>query len=563
MNMKTKYITVAVLLIVCTISCTKSLVKLNEDPNGADPATTNPNLVLSTVLTKSGQAYVQLGYGNIAGVMQHTQLDGWGGEHNEYDWGGSNSWSGFYDILRNNKFVYDKAVLQNSELHQGISLVMKSMIFGLITDLWGDAPYTQALKADEGGMENTFPVFDSQQTIYEGILADLATANTLLSKSKNEYETTVDAADVYYRGDPAKWRKLANSLALRYYMRISDKLPSVAQSGIETIVGDPDKYPIITSVNDDATMSFPGNSDADSWPSNATYNADSSNYRRIKLCNTFVRALQDLNDPRIAVFANKVEIFLLVDGSLPSGTDMIVDTVVNGENRKVRYLSTDVLASKGLTVSDINQDVNYVGLPVALAGPQAYNLSPDLNQASRNTHVSWVNSNFANAKSGIKARLMSAAEVHFILAEASAVKGWNAGDAQTHYNQGIMASFAAWGIGTEAADYIAQPEVAFNGTQEQIIEQKWIASWSVATEAWFDWRRTGYPELHGVEGRTKAKELPVRFYYMLDERNLNGANVATALGSLETTQFSNYGADGEKNSPWSKPWIIQGTGKPW
>jgi hypothetical protein len=561
--MKTKLILIAVVGIALAMSCKKSLIKLNENPNGADPQTTNPDLVLSTVLTKTGQLYVGLGYGDIAGVMQHTQLDGWGGGHNEYDWGGSNSWSDYYEVLRNNKFVYDKGVKLNSELHQGIALVMKCMVFGMIADMWGDAPYSEALRADDGDSSITFPKYDSQQTIYEGILADLQTANTLLSKPRADYALQIDAADVYYHGDPAKWRKLANSLALRYYMRVSDKLPSVAQAGIEKIANDPDTYPIITSAADDATMSFPGNSDADSWPSNATYNADSSNYRRIKLCNTLVTALEALHDPRIAVYANKVEIFLHVSGSLPSGTDVIRDTIVNGENRRVRYLAPDVLSSKGLTTSDINQDVDYVGLPVALAGPQAYNLSPDLNQASRNPHVSWVNSNFANAKSGIKSRLLSAAEVHFILAEATAIKGWNAGDAATNYNLGIQSSFVVWGIPGESDAYIAQPEVAFDGTQEQIIEQKWIASWSTAMESWFDWRRTGYPELHGVNGRTKAKELPVRFYYMLDERNLNAANLNSALNDLETTSLSNFGADGEKNSPWSKPWISQGTGKPW
>ncbi len=562
--MKNKILIAFIMLLSTAIfSCTKSLKKMNENPNGADPATVNPNLVLSTVLTQSGQAFVALGYGDIAGVMQHTQLDGWGGGHNEYDWGGSNSWSGYYDILRNNQFVYNKAVALQYELHQGISLVMKSMIFGLITDLWGDAPYSQALKGDIGTPETTFPVFDPQQKIYEGILADLDAANTLLSKPQSEYKGGVDAADVYYGGDASKWRKLANSLALRYFMRISEKMPDVAKAGIEKIVNSPAQYPIITIPADDATMGFPGNSDGDSWPSNATYNSDSSNYRRIKMCNTFVKALEGLNDPRIAVFANKVETFLMVKAGLPAGTDMIKDTIVAGENRKVRYLSNDVLLAKGLTVNDINQDVNYVGLPVALAGPQAYNLSPDLNQASHNPHVSWVNSNFANAKSGIKVKLMTAAEVHFILAEATAVKGWNAGDAQSHYNAGIAASFAAWGIGAAAADYIAQPEVAFDGTLHQIIQQKWIASWSAATESWFDWRRTGFPELHGVQGRTIAKELPVRFYYQLDERNLNGANVDAANALLETTQYSNFGADGAKNSPWSKPWIIQGTGKPW
>ena len=105
--------------------------------------------------------------------------------------------------------------------------------------------------------------------------------------------------------------------------------------------------------------------------------------------------------------------------------------------------------------------------------------------------------------------------------------------------------------------------LSFEKKLERIITQKWIASWSMATEAWFDWRRTGYPELHGVAGFTKAPELPLRFYYPLGERNLNANNVEAASNNLETTSYSNFGGNGAKNSPWSKPWIVQGTGKPW
>lgn len=563
MKKKTLYISVVAMLCFTIFSCTKDLVKLNENPNGADPSTTNPNLVLATVLTESARAFVSLGYGDIAGVMQHTQKDGWAGGHNNYDWGGSNDWGGYYGILRNNQFVYNKAVELNFDLHQGISLVMKSMIFGLITDLWGDAPYTAALHGDTGGLENTFPAYDSQQTIYDGILADLEKANTLLSKGRNEYNSTADAADVYYGGDPAKWRKLANSLALRYYMRLSEKLPAVAKAGIEKIAGNPTQYPIITTASDDATMSFPGNSDADSWPSYAIPQSDSSNYRRIKMCNTLVTAMLERNDPRIALWANKVQIPIHIDETLPNNTSKIVtDVVIDGESVPiVRLISGDYLASKGLTLADINQNLHYVGLPVALNAPQLYNLSPDVAQSAHNPHVSWVNRTFANSK-GVKARVMSAAEVNFILAEASA-KGWNAGDAETNYKAAIKGSFDAWGIGSSAAAYIAQPEVAFDGTIEQIITQKWISSWSVAAESWFDWRRTGYPELHGVEGRTVAKELPLRFYYPLEERNLNASNVNAANEHLEITNLSAFGPNGPKNSAWSKPWVTQGTGKPW
>lgn len=544
---------VALLLLV--LSCKDDLVEMNKNPNGADPETTNPNMVLSTVLTETAKAVVTLGYGDMAGVVQHTQKDGWGGGHNSYDWGQSNDWSGYYGILRNNQFVYNKAVELDQPLQQGVTLIMKSFLFGTIADLWGDAPYTDALKGDLGTAQYTYPKYDPQESIYTGVLADLEKANELLSATS--FNSTMGSADVYFAGNTTKWRKFANSLALRYYLRLADKSPSVAKAGIEKIVADPAKYPIITTAADDAAMAFIGNSNADSWPSNATYDTDSTNYRRIKMADTFVKALLARKDPRIAVWANKVQIFLKVDAGLPKGTDRVADTIVNGERRKVRYLSPD----KIIVGSTYDENPDYVGLPIKLSVPYNYNQFASGVQSSRNPHVSWVNTKFADAKSGIKARVMSAAEVHFILAEASAHYKWNAGDAKTHYDDAVLASFTAWGLTASAATtYLAQSNVAFNGTQEQIITQKWIASWSVATQAWLDWRRTGYPAL---EGASAAGVLPVRLYYELRESNQNGTNFNAASAKLAPTTYSQSFEPAIKNSAWAKPWIIQGTGKPW
>jgi len=541
LNMKS--IVVAIMGIFMVSSC-KDITELNDNPNGVNPLTANPSLVLSTVLTETGRAYVNLGYQDVAGIVQHTQKDGWSGGHNDYDWGQENSWSGYYDILRNNQYVYDRSVELKYELHQGIALVMKSMIFGLITDLWGDAPYTNALKAAQGGIDNTFPAFDPQETIYMGILNDLEKANVLLSKNAAEY-AAVGSADVYYQGNPAKWRKLANSLKLRYYMRMSVKKADFAKAGIETIVANPTQYPIITAAADDATMAYAGNSAADSWPGAVRFDPDSSNYRRIKMCATFVEYLQANKDPRLGVFANKVQIPLVVDSSLAKGTDRIT----SGK----RYLSPDKVTGV------IDTDQEYVGLPVSLLGGASYNMSPTAAQGARNPHVSWLNSMYMQPTGALlRARLMSAAEVNFILAEA-AQKGWAAGNAENNYKAAIQASFTTWGIASALPAYMAQPVVAYNGTLKQIIEQKWIASWTSATEAWFDYRRTGFPDLK-TGPQSKRAALPLRFYYMLDERNLNKANADNAIGKLEVTKYSE--ADG-KNSAWSKSWLLQGTTKPW
>ncbi len=543
-NYNLRKFSLPVLLSVLLVSC-HDLTELNVNPNGVNPGTANPNLVLSTVLTETGRSFVNLGYQDLAGVMQHTQKDGWSGGHNDYEWGGSQSWSGYYNILRDNQFVYDRSVELGFELQQGMSLVMKSMLFGLITDLWGDAPYTDALKGAEGGQQYTFPVYDSQEVIYTGIIADLEKANTLLSKNANEYTSTVGNVDVYYQGNPLKWRKLANSLMLRYYNRISAKKPDVAKTGIEKMLASPSQYPLITAAADDAAMPFAGNSNADSWPANTTYDLDGSNYRRLKMGATLVEKLLEFKDPRIGVWANKVQIPIIVDPTLPAGTDRI-------ENGK-RYLSPDKVQVS------VNTNPEYVGLPTGILLGGFYNMNPNGNQAAHNPHVSWLNDIYKNASGPLlKSRLVTAAEVNFILAEA-AQRGWNVGNAETHYNAAIKASFDSWGLTAAYAAYIAGANVKYNGTVKQIIEQKWIASWTAATEAWFDYRRTGFPDLKpGPNGRRNV--LPVRFYYMQDELNLNQTNAQSAVGKLESTTFS--GADGA-NSAWSKPWVLQGTGKPW
>lgn len=533
------------MLLTSFFSC-KDLTELNENPNGVESGLVNPNLIMPTVLTEAAKAYLNLGYQDIAGVMQHTQKDAWSSGHNDYDWS-NQSWGGYYDILRNNDLLYQRAVETKFEFHQGVALVMRAFMFGLITDLWGDAPYSTALKGEAGGVDNILPAFDSQEAIYTGILADLEKANSLLSKPKGDYAGIVDNVDVYYGGNPAAWQKFANSLALRYFMRISAKKADVAKAGIEKIVSDAAKYPIITKNTDDATMAFPGTSDGTSWPANAVFDASGSNYRRIKMASTLVKSLQAKKDPRLAVWANKVEVPLVVDASLPTGTDKIV----NGK----RMLSPDKV---GKTVVDT--DPEYVGMPPSFSAlPSAYNLNPTPGQTSFNPHVSFLNDIYKQAKGPLlKARLISAAEVNFILAEA-ALKGWATGDAKARYEAGVQNSLNTWGVGGQYTQYIAQPDVAYKGTLAQIMDQKWIASWTAATESWFDFRRTGLPALKA--GPTaKRQALPVRFYYMQDELNINSVNAKAAVEKLEITSFSQ--AD-NKNSAWSKPWLIQGTGKPW
>lgn len=546
---------IAINLILCTallFSC-QDLEELNINPNGVDPANAHPNLLLATVITQTAQTVVNLGYGDIAGVVQHTQKDGWGGSHNSYEWN-DQPWNNYYGILRNAQEIYDKGAEAGLEFHQGVGLAMRAYVFGMIADLWGDAPYSSALKGEQGGEENLKPAFDSQRDIYLGILADLEQANALLSKKQGDYQDINATQDVLFGGDVRKWQRFANSIALRYYMRLSEKEPSIAKEGIERIAGDPATYPLILNPADDANVDFPGTNDADAWPANTVYDGSGgSNFRRLKMCATLVDALKALDDPRLAVWARPIDIPIVVDPSLPAGSDQVVD----GK----RYVAEDVAAQYQSTFGfPVNTADDYIGLPPAWSiAPQAFNLNPNLEQAPNNPHASHLNDRY-KAASGplLKGRLMSAAEVHFILAEA-ALKGWSVGaGAEDHYNMGVEASFTVWNVKGVYKSYI-EGAAAFDGTLEQLIEQKWIASWTAAAEAWFDYRRTGLPALQ--PGPIVQRDaLPIRFYYSLDEIDFNPANAQQAIERLEATEFS--AGDG-KNSAWSKMWLLQGTGKPW
>jgi len=549
------WIIILLAVLILPVNGCKDLDKLNVNPNGVDPTIADLNLLMPTVLVATGQRVVDLGIGDIAGVMQHTQLDGWTGGHNEYDWNIlSHSWSAYYDILRNNDEYYNKALEGDYLFHQGVALVMKAYAFGMIADLWGDAPYTEALKAEEGD-EHFKPVFDGQRDIYLGILEDLKTANTLLSLDRGEYEGIIPSQDVLYRGDPSKWRRFANSLALRYYMRLSEKEPGIAENGIREIVSNPGEFPIIVIHTDDANIGYIGTSAPVSWPTSMEFNPDPSGaYMRRKMCSTLVEAMQENNDPRLSVWANKVEIpLVLVTGE---EIDRIVELPDGSEQREVSQDIVDKYESAfGLPV---NFDPEYVGIPPAISSALAYNMTPDLDQGVFNPHCSHLSDMYMeSAHELLQMRLLSASEVHFILAE-TALRGWIATTPEEHYEAGIRQSLNAWGVGSDFEEYL--DGVPYNGL-ESIIRQKWIASWTAATESWFDWRRTGFPELQVGEAAVRDA-LPLRFYYHADnEIAKNQANAEAAIARLEPTPYK--GSDVSNNSAWSKIWVLQGTGKPY
>jgi len=546
-----------------TLSACEDLTELNVNENGVSPTTANPNLLMPTVMTGVANSYLDLGIMDIAGTMQHTQKTGWYSAHNSYDWA-PRDWSPWYGYERSNKLVYERAVELNWPFHQGVALTMRSFIYGTLTDLYGDVPYTEAVKAGDGILQ---PTFDTQDIVYTGIIEDLKAASALFATGD---VTGINAAyDVFYGGDMEKWQKFANSLILRYAMRISDKNASAAKSLIEEIYS---SGIYISDAADDATMAFVGANASNAFPTSVT--DDGTKFRNARACNTLLDNLVANNDPRLEVWFAPVHVEWVEDLTLSTKVDQYIrknGVLTTKTNIKDNDYRTEKKADPSLVYTrhfnptlfaadeEKPQTSKWVGIPPAIIGPDYYNLNPTPGQTVENQHVTQYDDIYRDLSGALlKARLVSAAETHFILAEA-ALKGWSVGNAETNYDNGVKNSLEAWNVGGDFDAYIAEPGVAFDGTLEQVIEQKWIASWTAATESWMDYRRTGLPALQ-TGPASPEPVLPVRFIYSDDETLRNEDNANEAIDRLEETDYSNLrGA----NSQWSKPWIIQGTGKPW
>jgi hypothetical protein len=543
---------------------------------------------MANVLTQTAMNYGNQGSGNISGAMQQTYQDAWGNTYSFYDWQTAD-WSGDYARLRDNKLMLEKAQSLGWKFHQGVGLIMRAFNYGYIADFWGDAPDSMSLKGTLDGAAYQFPVFDSQEQIYDRVIADLKASIPLLTGTKSDHPEITGVtsnSDVFYGGDPGKWTKLANSLLLRYYLRLSAK--KNVQADVEAVAAK-----VFTSNDDDWAMPFPGVDANTSYPKASKFQG-SSNFNRNKMCATLVKKMDALKDPRIVIMAEPIITPSVVDASkFPPGDNTTLLLLQNG----IRYINPAAAAVANFKEFNINTYATdrpwgapittvksffdtspvYVGIPISYSPSDfAYNINGVGTQAtSNNNYVSYMRRDIYDNPSGplLKQRMASYNEICFDLAEA-AQKGWNVGKtAAEWYKEGIKTSFDLWQVfSTYQGDvnnyagcvknyntYIAQSSVAYDGSLQRIIEQKWIASWQASNESFLDWRRTGFPSLQ-VGWNSVRAAIPLRFAYANSELQNNPANSDAAIGKLAPTAFN--GTDGN-NSSWSKFWLLLGTGKPW
>lgn len=172
------------------------------------------------------------------------------------------------------------------------AVIVRSWTFANMTDIWGNLPYSEALQGDKPDASVT-PAYDSQQAIYNGILADLKRSNELLSGATGG---GFGSADPIYAGNTQKWQKFANSLRARYALRLSKVDPAKAQAEVTAALA----AGAFTSNADNATLVWPGDGTSD-HPFYSNFRTRDDH----RVSATLVDTLKALDDPRLAVYARK------------------------------------------------------------------------------------------------------------------------------------------------------------------------------------------------------------------------------------------------------------------
>jgi len=449
-------------------SCTKDFEEMNIDPN--EPSDVQADVLLTYVLRQISEDLYNVTYdgeytSSMAGHI--TKIQYIDEARYEYRPGHiSGMWSSLYTRISDlNKLLIKAQANENPDL-EAVALTLRAFEWQKVTDVWRDVPYTEGVRGEEG---ITNPAYDTQDVIYNGIISDLETAANLFDPGA--LGASVGTGDIVYDGDILKWQKFCNSMRLRVAIRISYIDATRAQSIIESILGNPASYPIMTSNADNFQLKWTTASPyREPFFENYLYGGgDRDDHACAK---AIVDTLLNYNDPRLPEYAH------------PAVSDGQYRGIVSGIKSEDEGFELSTISRIGYRYRD---------------------------QADGYTY--W----------------MRYPEIQFIIAEA-AQRGWATGTtAQAAYEAGITASLEEHGATAgEITTYLSEPEVDFTTGNEltKIWIQKWISLFKQGFEAWAEIRRTDVPFRPAAPGSFYPghNRCPFRMLYPDEEVKLNKAN---------------------------------------
>jgi hypothetical protein len=460
---------------LAAITACADLTSINQNPNG--PVDVPPPSILPSV--------IQTLVGNVNGVNSLNIRGGglWVQYYSEIQYrdedkyivrsGTSGGWGLYNSALEDIQRMIAKGQASSTANWSAVGRILKSYTYSVMTDAMGDLPYSQALKGDT----NLAPAYDSQQQIYNGMLADLAQANTEINPAGIGFAT----GDLMYNGDMTKWRKFANSLRLRLAIHLSIKDPTKAATEAAAAV----TAGVFTSNADNATLRYL----ATSPNRNPIYN-DARGRDDYGLSKTYVDSLTSWADPRLPVFAQ-----------------LNKDTIV--ANRTYQGLPNGLNDGEGTNLFYISR-IGAFWRETAAAPMDLLTYSEVLFLEAEAAERGWIPGG-----------------------SAAAATFYNNAITASMQQYGVGAGAAAYLAQAKVAYGAAGATLA--GHLQQIAYQKWVSLFMQGMESWTEVRRTRIPLLvpgpRAVFGAGVAGRIPERLPYDDNEAVLNKANLDAAVAA--------------------------------
>jgi hypothetical protein len=488
-------------LLFALFSCQKDWLDVNTNPNSLPSSTPDYTFAAAANRLAATLGPNELGeYWSGHWTQSSTYI--LSATYFKYEFNNTNFdyWSGYYDILEDLDYA-TKGATGTLTFFGGAARVLKAYTYQMLVDMYGNIPYTDALK----GSGSLAPKFDDQKAIYEDLIKVLDTAITIL-RANPLNGPNAGSEIVFGRTSGAaataatKWIQFANSLKLRILIRQS-RVP-----GREAY--------ITTEINKAAATAegfLPAGLDVTSNPG-------------------YVASAGKLN-PFYENWGYNAAGGSQALGRYPRPTEFLFNTL---------KAANDTFRLKRLAYPNGGQGAapeiiaNYTGVPFG-AG------SGYLSQATSYIGPSQiVSGDFARPMV-----LMTNAEVQFLLAEAKQRYAGVTlpGTAQSYYEQGVKEAFritgttAAYGAaaattlltsGIDLSDWTASPDKL-----KAIWMQKWLALTNYSgLEAWCEYRKNNFPVTPPSASTAANAPRPLRLFYPSGELASNGANVL-AQGTVD------------------------------
>lgn len=508
-NTKIVSLILSVGMFFSSVSC-EEFLDVNKDPN--NPTDVSEALLLTGILANFSYEVVG-GYPvrvTNTWVKQTTynavlpSYDNYQVTENDVN----NLWT-FYSypqIMHNCKVLAEKAEASSALNYAAIAKIIWAWNMSIVTDLWGNAPFSEALQPDEFPK----PAYDSQESIYQALQNMLDDAISDIDATEKNAAITPGADDFIYKGVMSKWRKVAYTLKARFYLRLTyapGHTPATqAQLALDAIddglasSADNAEYPYL----EDAGQENP-------W---FQYAIDGKWDNNTQISANYIDLLDSLGDPR-----------------MHSQAELVANAYAGHENGTAAEGDLSAIGSRYSSADAPLTFMTYAEAEFIRAEAQfLLNNTPDAEAAlKRGIKASIDYEKDAIVKRIDKIMTDTLLDLSINDEQIFIVGQDQMGEDSVYLNPAFNATTAS-GIVQWAEDDYVQVNGSLGGTPEQnyrrIMEQKYIADF-LQFETYNDWRRTGYPEVFIVPQPypDNLTTVPLRFPYPSAELQYNATNV--------------------------------------